>query len=194
MLARPARVITEVFAPAVLAAAMPVVVGLHAGPTWLAGLGWGLLTVVFSAVVPYAVIRIFMRLGRIEGDHHIGDRRQRTVPLLFAMLSVLLGVLALHFLGAPREDVAIGAVMLAVLLVTGVVNALWWKLSAHTAVAAGSVAVLVLLFGAALLVAVPVVAAVAWSRVRLRDHTTAQVLAGIGLGAVVATAVWIPLT
>ncbi|WP_412540837.1 phosphoesterase PA-phosphatase [Longispora sp. K20-0274] len=190
---RGARIVTEVFAPAVLAAAMPIVVGLHAGPTWWRGLGWGLLTVFFSAVVPYAVIRVFMRLGRIEGDHHIGDRRQRRLPLLFAMLSVLLGVVALWLLGAPREVVAIGAVMLAVLAGTGLVNAVWWKLSAHTAVAAGSAAVLVLLFGPVLLVTAPVVGAIAWSRVRLRDHTTAQVLAGIVLGAVLAPAVWLPL-
>ncbi|WP_223874687.1 phosphatase PAP2 family protein [Salinispora oceanensis] len=81
----------------------------------------------------------------------------------------------------------------AVLLVTTGINQVW-KLSAHAAVSAGSAGVLINVFGPALLVVVPVVALVAWSRVRLRDHTTSQVLAGAAVGVLVAVPTFLVLS
>jgi membrane-associated phospholipid phosphatase len=46
--------------------------------------------------------------------------------------------------------------------------------------------VLVLVFGPGLLAAFLVVALVAWSRVRLRDHTVGQVVAGAVAGTLIA--------
>jgi membrane-associated phospholipid phosphatase len=75
-------------------------------------------------------------------------------------------------------------------MVAGVTVALavtiFWKISIHTACAAGTVAILVIEFGPALWVTFPVVAAVAWARVALRDHTPAQVTAGALVGFTVA--------
>jgi len=78
--------------------------------------------------------------------------------------------------------VAAGVVgLVSVTLVT-----LVWKISIHVAVVAGSVVTLIALFGWPLLALLPVVAATAWARVNVRDHTTKQVLAGAVLGATVA--------
>jgi membrane-associated phospholipid phosphatase len=181
---RLARLVTEVFAPAVLAATMPLVIGVHAGTTVAAGLGWGALALLFSAVIPYSVIRVGMRLGKIT-DHHIGVREQRRIPLLFGVGSVVVGILVLALLHAPRELMALVVVMLVVLFGIGFVN-LAWKLSAHAAVAAGSVTVLIMTFGPALSAAAVLVALIGWSRVRLRDHTATQVLAGALLGVPLA--------
>ena len=63
-------------------------------------------------------------------------------------------------------------------------------MSIHSAVAAGSLVILALTFGPRLLVAAPLLAVVGWSRVRLRDHTVAQVLAGGVLGALIAGVVF----
>jgi membrane-associated phospholipid phosphatase len=65
-----------------------------------------------------------------------------------------------------------------------------WKVSIHTAVVAGSEAILVLVFGPWLFALTPVVLLVAWARLQLGQHTVAQVTAGIALGAVVATSVF----
>jgi PAP2 superfamily len=90
---------------------------------------------------------------------------------------------------APRQLVV---AMLAGLAATLVVT-LWWKLSVHTAAAAGTVAILALTFDPVLTLAVPAVALVAWARVRLGDHTPAQTLAGAALGGLVATTVFAAL-
>ncbi|MGC5022359.1 hypothetical protein [Micromonospora sp. DT47] len=172
---------------------MPLVIALHAtAPAWLDGLGWGLLTVLFSAVVPYGIVLFGVRRGRLT-DHHIGVREQRRGPLVGGLLSVLAGLAALVLLGAPRPLVAMVVVMFGVLLVVTAVNQVW-KLSAHAAVSAGAVAVLVVVFGPALLVAFGLVALICWSRVRLGDHTTGQVLAGSAAGVLLAVPTWLLLT
>ena len=187
---RLARLVTEIFAPAVWAAAMPLIVVAGAGVGLLAAGGWGLLTVVFSAVIPYGVIWLGVRRGQLT-DHHIGKREQRRKPLVFGLASVLTGLILLIVLDAPSQLVGLVLVMLAVLLAATAVN-LKWKLSAHTAVSGASVTVLTLAYGWAPLGAFLLVAAIGWSRVKLRDHTTAQVIAGACLGVILAAAVFTP--
>ena len=196
---RVARVITEIFAPAVWAAAMPVIIALHAAATPQAGIAWRALAALFSSVIPYGVIWIGVRRGKLT-DRHIGRREQRRVPLLAGLASVLIGLALLAVLHAPRQVVAMVAVMLVVLLGTTLVNQ-FWKLSAHTAVSAGSMTVLVLAFGPALLAAAALVALVGWSRTVLpdrtggqtHDHSVGQVLAGAALGMVLAGATFLLL-
>lgn len=181
---RLARAVTEGFAPAVWAAAMPLIVAVHAASSWVVGLGWGLLAVLFSAVVPYAIIHLGVRRGTLT-DRHIGVREQRRKPLIYGLLSVLVGLGALTVLDAPRALVAMVVVMFAVLLAVTLVNQVW-KLSAHTAVSAGSAGVLIAVFGPALAAAFAVVALIGWSRVRLGDHTAGQVVAGTATGVLIA--------
>lgn len=189
---RVARGLTEAFAPAVLAAAMPLVVAVHASRGWWAGLGWGLLAVLFSAAIPFGVILLGVRRGRLT-DRHIGVREQRRGPLLLGLASVLVGIGVLAVAGAPRQLVTLVIGMFLVLLLVTAINHRW-KLSAHAAVAAASAALLVLLFGPVLLLSVIVVAAVGWSRVRLGDHSAAQVtagwVAGTGLALAIFTVLW----
>ena len=186
---RLARAVTEVFAPAVWAAAMPLVFAVHAtAPAWGRGVAWALLAVLFCSVLPYAVIRIGVRRGQLT-DHHIGVREQRRRPLVLGLLSVLFGLAALVLLNAPGPLVAMVVVMFAVLLVVTAINQVW-KLSAHAAVSAASAVVLVVVFGAALLPALALVALICWSRVRLADHTAAQVTAGALAGVLVALPVF----
>ncbi|MEU7864838.1 phosphatase PAP2 family protein, partial [Nonomuraea sp. NPDC049141] len=108
------------------------------------------------------------------------------------LCSVAAGLALLAVLGAPRPVLALAAAGLVGLVVAVTVSH-WWKMSIHSAVAAGTVVVLVLTFGAGLLATAPLLALVGWSRVRLRDHTVPQVVAGLALGALVAALVFAPL-
>ena len=182
---RAAKVVTETFAPAVLAALMPLIIALHVSADLLTGLGWAALAVFFSAVIPFGVILLGVRRGQLT-DHHIGRREQRRKPLLLGLVSVVTGLTLLIVLGAPRELVAMVVVIFGVVLILTVVN-MFWKLSGHAAVASGSASVLVIMFGPALLAAFVAVAAVGWSRVVLRAHTTTQVITGTIAGILIAT-------
>jgi membrane-associated phospholipid phosphatase len=178
---RLARIVTEVFAPAVLVAALLLLVGWQAGGSgW-----WGVAAAVFAAGIPMAYVVRGVRRGRLGDDHHIPDRRLRRGPLLFGALSSLAGTALLYVLGAPRELVALLFAGLAGLVVFAAVT-IFWKMSFHTGVAAGTVAVLIAVYGPWAWLTVPIVALVGWSRLRLSAHTTAQVIAGALVGAAIA--------
>ncbi|MEU4378753.1 phosphatase PAP2 family protein [Micromonospora echinofusca] len=187
---RLARFVTELTAPAVLVSALTLAVGWHS-TRGTHGLAWGLLATLFVSGIPFAYILGGVRRGRLT-DHHVGIREQRRVPLLFGLCSVAAGLALLAVLGAPRPVLALAAAGLVGLVVAVTVSH-WWKMSIHSAVAAGTVVVLVLTFGAGLLATAPLLALVGWSRVRLRDHTVPQVVAGLALGALVAALVFAPL-
>lgn len=188
---RLARWLTEAFAPAVLVSVLLVLLGVHSEPGLGRGLAMGGVAALFESIVPYLYILRGVRSGRIT-DHHIGDRRQRLVPLLVGLGSVVVGIVVLLLAHARPELVAAVVAGGVGLLVAAAVNH-WWKMSVHAAVAAGSVVILSLVYGPVLLAAVPVVAAVGWSRVELKDHTWSQVSVGAVIGALVAGGVFAAL-
>jgi len=185
-----AHAVTELLAPANLAIAQLLLVGGHSTPG-PAGLGWGLLAATFCGLIPYGIVIAGVHHRRWT-DRHLRARQQRPTPFLAAIASVLAGLALLLTLDAPQQLVALVVAILTGLATTLVVT-LWWKLSVHTAAAAGTVAILTLTFGPALILAIPTVALVAWARVRLGDHTPAQTLAGAALGGLIATTVFILL-
>jgi membrane-associated phospholipid phosphatase len=154
-------------------------IGWHADGR--AGLGWGLLAAVFTAVLPTLFISSGVRRG-LWSDRNVGARRPRLVVLAFITASVALGLVLLVALGAPRLLTGYLAFMLASVAVLALVTTVW-KISIHCAVASGSVAILALSFGPLVLPAYALVALLGWSRTALADHTVTQVVVGSVLGA-----------
>ncbi|MFJ7588897.1 hypothetical protein ACIQZO_16240 [Streptomyces sp. NPDC097617] len=178
-----ARVLSDVLAPANLVVALLLLVGRHSTGSW-AGLGWGLLAALFCGVVPIGIIALGVRRGALS-DQHIRVRRQRVLPMALSLVSVLAGIALLHLLGAPREVFALVVAML-VGLVSSLLVTVVWQISIHMSVAGGTVMILLLVLGAPALPAALVVAAAGWSRLVLKAHTAAQLLAGTALGAAAA--------
>ena len=157
-------------------------VGWHATDQHLVGVGYGLLLVVFNTLIPFALILWQVRRGAVT-DHYIGRREQRRNPMLIACVCTAAATAGIWLLHAPRELVVTGASILISELAATVVNAAWWKMSIHTATAAGATVIAVAVFGPWALLAIPAVAVNGWSRVYLRAHTVAQVLVGTATGA-----------
>ncbi|GHE42138.1 hypothetical protein GCM10017673_50430 [Streptosporangium violaceochromogenes] len=176
-----ARWVTGLFAPQVLVIALPPVIGLLADG-WR-GAAWGLGASLLCGGVPAGVIMAGVRSGRLD-SHHLVDRASRTGPLLVAVGAVLVTLVLLILLHAPRLLVATVTAMLAALAVTVPIT-FRWKISFHAAVSAGTVLVLARVLPAvpALAAGAVVVATVCWARVRLGHHTPAQVVAGAATGA-----------
>ncbi len=185
---RLARLVTEVLAPAPTVAGLLLAVAWRSTPTAAEAVKWGLLASLFASVIPFLfILRGVMR--RRLTDHHVRIREQRPIPLLVGAASVLFGLGLLAWWGAPRQLVALVAAML-VGLVTSMLVTLFWKLSIHTAVSAGALVILVLVFGRGFLALTPLVGLVGWARVASGDHDMGQVLAGAALGTTVAGVVF----
>jgi len=186
----PAEWVSYLLEPKNWIIATTLAVGWDAGGA--AGLGWGAVAALFAGVLPMAFISRGVRSGRWD-DRYVGAKRPRLIVLAFIIASVAVGLTLLVGLGAPHELSGYIACMLASVAVLAAIT-LAWKVSIHCAVAAGSVTMLTLLFGPSLIPAYLLVALTAWSRVALKDHTTAQVIAGslLGVAAAVVTYAVIP--
>ncbi|WP_329383447.1 hypothetical protein OG625_21390 [Streptomyces sp. NBC_01351] len=179
---RAARFVTDGFEPKNWIIAVTLLIGWHADG--LGGVGWGLFGALFAAVIPVLFIKFGIRRGT-WADRHLGVRQQRLVVMAFIICSVTSGTLLMRFLNAPQVMVALIAAMVTTLTILLAIT-FAWKISVHAAVSSGSVVMLALDYSPWLLTAYPLVALIGWSRIALRDHTLAQVIAGTLLGGTVA--------
>src|SRR5688572_14738657 len=185
---RVARLVGELLSPPPILVVLALVVAWDTSPTPAMAVLRGGIAAVFASVLPYALILRGVRRGRLS-DKNISLRQQRIRFGVVAITSILIGLALLAAFDAPAAMVALLA-SIAVGVACGWVITLWWKISVHAAIAAGAATVLTLVFGPALLAVWPLVAVIAWSRVQVGDHTTAQVLAGVALGVVVNATVF----
>jgi membrane-associated phospholipid phosphatase len=158
----------------------------------LTGLTWALEAIVFAAALPMAYIKYGMRRG-MWADRHIGQRQRRLLLIPVIMASVATGIGLMVWLDAPKPMIALVVAMLATLAVLLPVTA-FWKISVHTAVAGGALAMLAHAWSPLIWIAYPIIAVIAWSRISLRDHTLAQAFAGAVAGTVTAGLVFAALS
>ena len=162
--------------------ATTLAVGWHADGA--IGLAWGAVAALFAGVIPMVFISRGVRRGQ-WADRYVGAKRPRLIVLAFIIASVTVGLALLVGFGAPGQLSGYVACMLASVAVLAVITTAW-KISIHCAVASGSVTILCLLFGPWVAPGYLLVALTAWSRVIVKDHTAAQVIAGSLLGAAAA--------
>ncbi|MCD0485218.1 hypothetical protein LO771_23235 [Streptacidiphilus sp. ASG 303] len=179
---RIARAVTDGLEPKNWIIAVTVLIGWHSGR--FGGIAWGLLGALFSGVIPILFIKFGERRG-YWGDRHVRRRQDRLLVIPGIMASVVAGMALMLLFGAPQEMVALVAAMLATLVAILAITT-GWKISVHGAVSAGSVIMLTQAYGPWMLLGYVLVALVGWSRIELRDHTRAQVVAGTCLGSLIA--------
>lgn len=175
-----AAVISNVGSPPVLACFVVALTALKlsSARAWM----WGGVYVLLGVLIPLLYVVWLVREGRVT-DIDVQLRKQRAQPLLVTITCTGLAwlVLALGLAPSPMTILA-GALWLQAVAIFAIT--LRWKISVHAAMAAGAMTMVWMFLGTALpmLLTVPLVA---WSRVRLRRHTTAQTIVGALLGFVI---------
>ncbi|WP_139346851.1 phosphatase PAP2 family protein [Sinomonas mesophila] len=171
---RAARILTEVFQPPAVISGLFLAAGFL-GSGW-DGMASGAVAALFMCILPWAAVIVLARIGRLT-DHHVGEKKQRVPVLLATLGSTSVGVVLLLMMGAPLQVFAV-----LVAFVIGIVFMMsvspFWKISGHATTLGGSAAIAVLLFGPAAFWVMALPPLVSWSRVRLQDHSSSQVLAG----------------
>ncbi|MFD3926476.1 hypothetical protein [Streptomyces sp. NPDC058614] len=188
---RTARAVTDGLEPKNVILAVCLVLGAAQSNAFV-GLAWGVHAIVFAAVIPVVYIKYGIHAGHWR-DRHVGQRERRLHLIPVIMASVGIAITTMLLLDAPAQMTALVVAMLATLGAILPVTA-FWKISVHTSVSAGAIAILAVGISPWWALAFPLVVVIGWSRVALRDHTLGQVVAGAGLGALVAGAVFAWLT
>ena len=174
---RLAYVISQIASPPVLAiAAMALIAATLSSPrAWT----WAGVYVVLAILAPILYLVWLVHRGRVT-DLDVQLREQRTAPLIFTVACAGLAWLVLMLGRAPVQMIVVaGGLWLQMVLIFGIT--LRWKISVHSAAAAGIATLAWSLAGTVLplVIGVPLIA---WARVRLRRHTIAQTIAGSVLG------------
>ena len=185
---RAARILSDVFAPAVSVFLICVLCGVVGHPRPWTGLVWGVVLGTFCAVIPMTAIHIAVHREHLT-DRHVTRREQRWWVFLVCVGSVLCGMITTLLLGAPALLLWIMLTMVAGLIVTGTATLLGPKVSMHAFCLTSLVIVSALLVSPwwllALLVLLP---AVTFARLKLGHHTLVEVILGTGLAFLVMIA------
>lgn len=145
-------------------------------------IGLGLLSAPFSillcffcfAFIPFLSILYFYRKNMV--DLYVSKRKARTPFFLIAIASYSFATII--FLVANTKIMfllALGYVLVSTILM--VIN-LFWKVSVHCAGVTGPIFSLIFVFGIYAIPLVLIIGLVGWSRIKLKNHTFAQTLAG----------------
>lgn len=151
--------------------------------TWEQFALWAFISVLFVNILPFLYIYISVKLGKLT-DIHVIVREQRFVPLLFALLSALIGIIILYFLGAAKGLIHLGICYIINVIVFLLITQ-FWKISLHCAVVAGCVTALAHIVTPKMALLFLLILPVAWARIHKKCHTPIQTLAGSIIAVIV---------
>lgn len=178
---RIARIYSDVFSPMSVFAMLGFAIAWLSAPFW-PGLAWGALHGVLVSLVPILFIIYLLKTGRIA-DLHMMDRRERNLPYLVGACCSIAALLLVHVLRGPELLRALLISNVAGLALLGLINTVW-QVSSHVASITSAVLFSAFAFGRLVgLALAPLVVVTFVARLFLRRHTTAQLVAGLALGA-----------
>ena len=128
-----------------------------------------------------------VKFGNTDGD--VYRREDRAKPLMFGIMSYVVGIVLLYFVGAPHITVVM-MVSYAVCTVAVLLISTRWKISIHaTGVMGPSMALSITYWpwGLLMFLLLPLVM---WSRYVRRKHTPAQLVGGAVFGFLITAAVF----
>ncbi|MBM3699367.1 MAG: hypothetical protein FJW68_00410 [Actinobacteria bacterium] len=142
----------------------------------------------FIAAIPYSFILLLYKTGRIS-DLQIPKRKERLLPLLIINICVISGFLVLLFL---KSSALLKTVYLIYLLGLPVISIItvFYKISFHSSYITMFSLIYLMVFGKWAIATLLLIPLVSWSRVKLRRHTTGQVLLGIAVISAVSLTIF----
>lgn len=136
-----------------------------------------LVAFTFGFTAHIILFVFFRKKGRII-DLDASIKEERTTPFLISVGFYVLGLIILIAFNVNIISIAFWFCYISNTLVTIFVNK-HWKISAHAMGAAGPLAAVTFVFGPEALIFLLLVLLVGWSRIQLKVHNLAQVVAGI---------------
>lgn len=146
--------------------------------------GW-LAVALCLLVVPGLIYSAFIWVKERKIDIDISNREDRVVPLMLSTLGAMIaGYLLINHGVRNPELLLMNNVLVALLIALTIITTIW-KVSLHTATTAALSTLLVLFGGTNFIWLFALLIPVAWSRLFLKQHTPAQLIAGTAVGVII---------
>lgn len=170
--------VTQIGSPPVLGLAAILLVGVALDDDI-----WPIIFLYTSLtlLLPLGFVLWLLRQGKVS-DYNLTRREERFWPMVVSMSTALLGWILLGQFQAPALLLALAATNFAQSAIYFFIT-LRWKVSIHSAVAAGLAVLASTVAGGTVWALVLVVPLIAWSRIILRRHTIAQTVVGAAIGS-----------
>ncbi|MGI2335417.1 MAG: phosphatidic acid phosphatase [Dehalogenimonas sp.] len=156
-------------------------VSLEATATTFEAFRWFLLVTALNILPILTVAIILVRSGRMDALFS-NRRHQRHRIYVIGLFFTVITLLLLNWISAPTAIIAAVLIALVTVVTFAAVN-LWWKISVHTSTTSAFVVMLHVFYGWWALPSLLLLPAMAWSRVKLAQHTLGQVIAGAVVSA-----------
>jgi len=188
MTKRLAKLISNIVNPFLVSFVLIILLSFESTSSTSGALKWSSISIALSVLPVFVVVVYLVRNQKLEGIF-VNPRHQRNKIYLLASALAVVGCLVLFYAGAPRLLVAaFVAGMVGIVIFMGI--NFFWKISLHTAFAAASVTVLIIVYGAIGASTVVLLPPVAWARTGTKLHSLAQVATGALLAAVIVAIVF----
>lgn len=139
------------------------------------------ISIFFSAVLPVAFVLLWVKKKNITVD--MPKKEDRNYPLLFGIVSYILGTVILYLINAPSLTTMLMFCSFSTSSIVFLINRAW-KISVHSTGIGIYATVLTFVFGYFGAIFGLLIPLVMWSRLYLKKHTISQIIGGIFLGSV----------
>lgn len=137
---------------------------------------------IFGFISPIALFLYLRKKGKLV-DQDASIKEERTFPFLIAIIFYSIGLALMLKFNLHIISIAFWFCYISNTLITILINK-YWKISAHAMGASGPFAAIIFSFGWIGFIMLPIIFLVGWSRIKLKCHTSAQVLLGVVLAFV----------
>jgi hypothetical protein len=172
-----AKLVSFVFDGSVLA--LPIFLSVYLTETGmlLHTLPSFLISIFFLALIPYMLILILYKCGKIC-DLHMPRRKERIIPLIFINTIAVSGFFLLWLVPATFLLKTVYTIYIAGLITLSIIS-LFWKISFHTSYVTIFAIVFLAVYGKWGLFALLLIPLMIWARTELKRHTMAQTVGGV---------------
>jgi len=149
---------------------------------------WALISIAISVMPVFASVVYLVRHKRLEGVF-VNPRHQRNGVYVLASVTGAIDCGVMWYFGAPKLLSVTFTAGLAAIVIFMIINR-FWKISLHTAFMSASVTVITIACGSIGALTILLLPPVAWSRIKQKQHSPAQVITGALLSAAIVVAVF----
>ena len=184
---RLAKLITNILNPFLLSFIIIILLTAESTDSMNEAIKWILISLALSVLPVFIAVIYMVRRKKLEGIFS-NPRQQRNGIYILARALGVAGCGVMWACNAPE--------LLSVTFTAGLISIVffmvinrYWKISLHTAFMAGSVTIITIVYGALGALTILLLPPVAWARIRLNQHSPAQVATGALLSAAILLAV-----